>query len=595
MELGLRPSQFITTFGPGALVETPQGPFILCDTKEALLRIGQNGIQMQDLEIRDPLLEQGILDGAHIFRLPDEVVSDRFRYPTKRFPTWNHCEQHGQIYRNDIGCSACKGPQKSLSKTNKFASRFLMACPNGHLDDVPWRALVHAQPGQERTDCNPDFYLWRGSGATLRSITISCPKCGISKALSEIYSSKPSCRGRRPEISGGDKEECNQNALVVQRGSFQLRLPQVFTSLSIPPFTTGLHVVLLRTDVQAILDAVEGIGLNEENFKNAVENSARKSRIPPKVAAHLKSTPWSKIVEVLNDINSSAKRLTKLAYLEREHKALMQSAESGFPPLLANTPRKSWESSWFEVDVNSIENEIKGPERKLVFRVMPIETLRVVLVQTGFRRVDYTSKDFKPTSCAAADLENPDMRWVPGVAQLGEGIFIELNPDIQSQRNWTPQGPAAKEWASGKYFAPSDTDLIAWSPLAIWWHSFSHRVINALSLHSGYSSSAIRERIYMSKRADGTEAGGVLLYTTQPGGDGTLGGLTSLVPDFEQILKIAFENIDSCSNDPICGKSQIEPISKLGAVCYSCQIVSETSCEHFNSHLDRRIVLENMP
>jgi hypothetical protein len=229
------------------------------------------------------------------------------------------------------------------------------------------------------------------------------------------------------------------------------------------------------------------------------------------------------------------------------------------------------------------------------FRIMPIERLRVIIVQVGYRRVEYVGPDSSLSSTRGKHPLNSEQFWVPGVEQFGEGVFIDLNPDYRNQASWYPQGKSAVEWDERIQPVTNPYDLITWNALSVWWHSFSHRLINAMSLHSGYSSSAIRERIYLSQDESGAPRGGVLLYTTQPGGDGTMGGLTSLVPQFDDIFKLALASVDRCSNDPLCEHAEIDTVSKLGAACYSCQMVSETSCEHFNGYLNRRILMENLP
>jgi hypothetical protein len=120
-------------------------------------------------------------------------------------------------------------------------------------------------------------------------------------------------------------------------------------------------------------------------------------------------------------------------------------------------------------------------------------------------------------------------------------------------------------------------------------------LINAVALHSGYSSNAIRERIYLTKDNEGRAQGGILLYTAQSGGDGTMGGLTALVPRFRTILDLALYGLDRCSNDPLCENAELDDVSNLGAACYSCLMVSETSCEHFNGNLNRQLLLQNPP
>jgi len=88
--------------------------------------------------------------------------------------------------------------------------------------------------------------------------------------------------------------------------------------------------------------------------------------------------------------------------------------------------------------------------------------------------------------------------------------------------------------------------------------------------------------------------GGVILYVTGTGTDGTLGGLLSLANEkkMEEIIKRAFQFAGTCSNDPLCREAPWESNSPLsGASCYACTLLSETSCEHRNNWLDRRVFL----
>jgi len=131
-------------------------------------------------------------------------------------------------------------------------------------------------------------------------------------------------------------------------------------------------------------------------------------------------------------------------------------------------------------------------------------------------------------------------------------------------------------------------------PLFVWWHTFAHLFIRALALHSGYGSASVRERVYTE--TDGERArGGVILYTSQPGADGSLGGLIALVPHFETIFAAALEGVFYCSNGYLCDENRFRPGSHGGASCYGCTVISETSCEHRNMWLDRRVLLYNLP
>src|SRR5438067_12391513 len=115
--------------------------------------------------------------------------------------------------------------------------------------------------------------------------------------------------------------------------------------------------------------------------------------------------------------------------------------------------------------------------------------------------------------------------WYPGVQLFGEGIFIDI-PD----RDIRPTGPRAAVWSGVAARAGDSEEAHRCHPVHVWWHSLSHRLLRTLSIDSGYSSAAIRERTYLSSNSD--PRGGLLLFTVQPGGDGTLGGLIALADRF---------------------------------------------------------------
>jgi len=601
MAQGLRPSQYITTFGPGALVETPAGPHILMGTAEVLNRIHGVPIDMEQLAIRDIRLQRGLLDGDRIFKIPDSQNWEGFTYPTRKFPHWNLCVQHQEfnvIHKASEGCPECKaGANRRESQKNKYAIRFLIACPNGHLDDVNWNYLIHTRRGEPQTQwCSCNHFHWLGSGSSLSAIRIRCPVCSAEKPLGEIYSSRLPCRGNRPEVRNAPFEtDCQAEAIVVQRGSFQLRLPEVITSLTIPPLVLPIHRILQRDSILTLVrDLKEMDQLNETWFRRLIQLRVQSRKLTAQIEAELNQTLWNEIVDALNSIERASVKKSRAEYLRQEHESLIGVVDTGFPPYPHDSDRRPGEPISFQVEATQIRKEVRGPNGKLTFRVMPIERLRVVIVQVGHRRVEYVGPKSHLTPSRGAHPMNPDEYWVPGVEQFGEGIYVDLNP-VDGQSNWYPQGSQSRRWDEVVPSAEGPNELVTWNALSVWWHSFSHRLINAMSLHSGYSSTAIRERIYLSTTNTGEMRGGILLYTTQPGGDGTMGGLTSLVPDFEHILELAFNGVDRCSNDPLCEHAELDIVSKLGAACYSCEMVSETSCEHYNGYLHRGLLLENRP
>jgi Domain of unknown function (DUF1998) len=127
----------------------------------------------------------------------------------------------------------------------------------------------------------------------------------------------------------------------------------------------------------------------------------------------------------------------------------------------------------------------------------------------------------------------------------------------------------------------------------IMFHSLSHLLITAVSLECGYSTSAIRERIYA-----GESGYGILLYTDSTGSEGTLGGLVQVGKSIEQHLATALELGKLCSNDPVCAQhtpqNPREERFLHGAACHGCLLIAETSCERRNEFLDRALVVETV-
>ncbi|HEY7420299.1 MAG TPA: hypothetical protein VH593_34290, partial [Ktedonobacteraceae bacterium] len=96
----LRRSQFITTFGPGAILEGPQGPRIIPVLNDSGLFYQRSP---DAFEITDSRLSRALLDGAGILRLPSNaelgIVDYNFIYTTFPFPDWALCMKHKILYR----------------------------------------------------------------------------------------------------------------------------------------------------------------------------------------------------------------------------------------------------------------------------------------------------------------------------------------------------------------------------------------------------------------------------------------------------------------------------------------------------------------
>jgi len=116
-------------------------------------------------------------------------------------------------------------------------------------------------------------------------------------------------------------------------------------------------------------------------------------------------------------------------------------------------------------------------------------------------------------------------------------------------------------------------------------HTFSHIIMKEMEFSCGYPTASLNERLYYSDQMCG-----VLIYTAD-GAEGSMGGLVwqgqpHLIAN---IIKTAMNRALNCSSDPMCWENE-DGLNR--ASCFSCTMISETSCEQRNLGLDRRALVD---
>jgi len=605
MQQKIRRSQFILTYGPGSIIESVNGPRIIPNPAIGLFNkiIDGKTLSPVDFEINHQRFTEGLLRNTRIFRVPTNAelnVSENYSlYSTKPFPGWGLCVEHGILYRLDSDCPECIRRNETGRRKRREAIRFVRACPAGHLDDVDWNHVVHS--GVKRNaKCRSEWFYWQRHGASLKEITIRCPQCNAVVSMGDIYNRPWPCSGRFPEKEQNglpERRGCNREARIIQRQASNLRVPEVVTLFTIPPRHTRLHRLLenqvIRTAV--ITSRTLGAQLDYTKFAEILQNVKDKGQLTETAFEEILKYEWGEIERAINDLMSPVPQTYRELLIEEFHE-LINASFNG-----ATAGKRGSPEILFEVIKQDVCT-FKSPGG-LCYRVAPVSRLNTVAVQIGYRR--FVCSD--PEDAELVDISFVDesgTRWLPGMEFMGEGIFVMLNNndgwhfqmDGQNYENWLE---AYRNRKNEVYNRPGlfrdDAYRDELHPVFIWWHTLAHTVIRILSVSSGYSSSSIRERIYFEIDRSGRARGGMLLYTVQPGADGTLGGLITLVPHFGEILAQVHQIAEKCSNDPLCGEQEFVPGKSNGAACYACTMISETSCEHRNMWLDRRILVENMP
>lgn len=578
MTLHIRPSQFITTFGPGSILETTKGPRVakdlqLCGLFDTPVAPGAAG-GISDFEVVEPRLSAGLLGGRRLFRLPtnDELrkTPSESLYRTASFPSWSLCRFHQVLYtyENGRGCPDCSGLQSTdYLKSRRESIRFVLACGEGHLDDAPWDRLI-----KHKGSCGVGPLEWRGSGAALRNIEVICRECGGSTNLGYEYSRDHVCSGRFPE-RGPDRPGCSKLARMIQRGASNIRVSDVVAALTIPPRVTPLHRALELEKVRTVLDVAEPPIEEKNRLLDLLSRLVARGHAPPWVLEEVRRADSEDVTKALREAQQQYQPMTEEEFRAMELDALKRAAVEGAPL----KPYKGRKPVHFEVVLDEVCAFSTGSGGTL--RVTPVSRLRVVVAQRGFRRFGATG-----SLVDTVFTDEAGTRWYPCAELLGEGLFIDLG----ARGSLPLEGAATSLWKRSGHHQPGQP-----TPGFVWWHTLSHRLLTAISVDSGYSAASLGERVYAKSLQDGSYDGGVLIFATQSGSEGTLGGLLALAPIFSRVLEIALRELDSCSNDPLCGEQRISKARVNGAACYACLLVSETSCEHRNASLDRNVLLEN--
>lgn len=576
----LRPSQIITTFGPGAVVDQRTASTITASLDHWDVGDSQ---RIDEPRLRAMLRVRGLyrprvksdkgMRGVPSFVFPRYLVCprcdrladyDRFLFDGRRF----RC-------RNKEGHKDLQVPKKGPVA---YPARFVVACPAGHLGDFPWFHYVHR--GRTVT-CDPmelTFFEGSESGA-ISDLFVRCRDCKDVRSMADAFDEGASemlggCSGERPWIGPADAEPaCTEEVRTILRGASNLYFSIVQSALSIPEWDDPVHTAIAYYD-----------GLEQVQTREDLE-------LAMKFFERLAPFPIDRVWDALQarrDVDSEPP--SPLDIRLEEFRALCAPADA------AAQAERQFQTEHVGVPVRFA---------KQVAKLVVVHRLREVRALDGFTRIDsppdlLLDDDEYQQQVRKQPLAKDDPGWRPAVELLGEGVFVSMNEEVVS--TWERSANVVSRVAEMEK-AHADwrheralPDAAYPGPRFVLLHSLAHMLINALALDCGYSSTSIRERIYSSAEP-GREMAGILLYTATPDSDGSLGGLADQgqTSRFELVLDAALKRARYCSSDPLCGHAPPGSMGHLnGAACHACLLVAETSCERSNRYLDRAHVVSTV-
>ena len=602
----IRRTQLITTFGSGAIAAMPDYSVTISAPEFWRKKYSQ--------KISEPHLER--LLHVHYFKTPPITGDDsvkaykQFCIPTFRFPTIHYCPKCHRLlpYEEFAGQKDVPKATKECGNPNcnhrkLIPSRFIVACVNGHLEDFPYLWWVHHGKNHQCSlrDLRIEF---RDNSGGLDSILISCKKCGARRTMSGCMSEGAlngyHCTGKRPWLGPKDSDdpvECEATMRCLQRGASNVYFPITASALTIPPFKDELNEVL-ASNRSKIMQQKRQIAQFPESSRKSILSIVLQGYAD--ISAFNHSHPqysFEKIAEIVEDWQpgnvDQEQDYTKKSLYEDEFR------------VLSGASYNNSNDTYFHTERADVCTFLDG----YVSDVVIVKRLREVLALKGFRRI---FPDPPPMNISA---ENPTSErfhgyhyagdciplgfddsptWLPAIELLGEGIFIKL--DEGKVRQWESNQRRRYD-AMGERLSGGHLHCENFSPRYVLLHTLSHILIRQLTIECGYSGASIKERIYSTYPDSDLPMAGILLYTSSPDSDGSLGGLArnGYSQNFENIFRGMLQAASWCSSDPICIESKAQGYESLNyAACHACTLLPETSCEMRNCLLDRYAVVGSM-
>lgn len=599
----LNPSQLLYTYGVGAIVDLPHISAIVSGLDD--WPVDPTYVR----EIQEDRLLSAVKSqlGNQVQRLlslpiaPDEGggrsnpfdKGAQIGVPVSTFPQWMVCpacrtlapiqselfELKVDYYHPDrthyehINC-------QRANKPIALPARFLVCCEKGHLDDFPWAEYVHHFDASKYGHKSLTLSEYGPSGEA-RDLFLECNICGERRQLAEAFGREnrenmPICRGRRPHLHDFDPDGCDLHMRAILLGASNIWFSYVLNTISIP--NTADKLENLVAENWGELEKVE---------------SAQELALLEK---------WGKLKEFaefsLGDVWNAIQK----------KKAQPQESDSGERPNLLlpewtafTTPNAQHQTPDFRL--RSVTPPAKY--KKVISKVILAERLREVRALAGFTRIDSAGEMAEAEEeeiQTISPISRKATSWIPALEVRGEGIFIQFDENQilkwlakTAVKNWESMFfQAHMEWRKNRMIDKPEANYPGLRYVLL--HSFSHALMKQFALECGYTQASIRERIYSNSPGQlGVPMAGILLYTSAPDSEGTLGGLVSLgePQTLERHIESALESCQLCGSDPTCAEHMpgYGASTVHAAACHACLFSPETSCEKGNRYLDRSVLV----
>jgi hypothetical protein len=615
----------VAPFGIGAMMVAPDGVSLITAGLDHWYKREDSGGDSRDVDVQEFVVEEWRLERAlgvthfrlppdfRIWRYPDPPPNVYLTVPALRFPRWHFCPGCHRLTelplarRGRVRCTT-PGCRRLLAQVP-----FVAMCDYGHLQDFPWREWVHRA---RNPTCDKPLFLYATGGATLAAQKVKC-ECGKERNLAGITTATKKgtflssnvadddeylCQGGIPWHGEDNGDGCTRPL----RGSLRS--------------ASNLYFALVRS---------------------AIYLPRNTSAVPAELMMRLESPPLSTLLRLMLDLDAQPTP----EQLRQQHRTLLEdfgdeeiaaalailasdekddsdgtndgdgaSDEAGDDGEGDADGGDADERDLRRPEFQVLRSELTHPElmirrasladyeewaRRSLSRLTLVDKLRETRAFTGFNRIFPENDLGLANRKALLRRVKSAERWLPAYLVYGEGLFFEF-PEERLQK-WEEKEVVRErvELLVARFAAVQTERRLRPREITarfLLLHTFAHLLMNRLTFECGYSSAALRERLYVSESGAAPMAA-LLIYTAAGDAEGTMGGLVRMGKPgyFEPTVRAALQEAAWCAADPVCmeigTRAGQGPDACNLAACHNCALVPETACEEFNRFLDRGLVV----
>ncbi len=365
---------------------------------------------------------------------------------------------------------------------------------------------------------------------------------------------------------------------VVIRSSNSVYYPNIINSLYLPPVKTQ-DLLFSNKEIELIKKRLAR-GKDFKDISDDLYDDCSVKRTPLEIQK-LISNNYQQEAVTSSFLLEEAYRLGEYLFITQKDKRYADSDQLVFEP---------------------VETSLQG-----IRKIYAMERLKLTSVQPSYTRQEPIDKDSFLVEDINEDFDKvpikktythgwrkESVKYFPAIESYGEGVFIDfdsitIDDWIAKFRDDINKRISIIQHNFDNHKRANQERTI--TPKFVMIHTFCHLIVKELEFLCGYPASSLQERLYIGK-----EMQGLLIYTIA-GSEGSYGGLVSLVKSnkIDKIILSALTRAKDCASDPICYHTGHEGQGAGGtnlAACFSCALLPETSCEEFNSFLDRKLLID---